>query len=84
MTIVGVILAGGASRRMGGSDKARAILNGRSPIDQVCERFAGPVDHLAIAGANDDETGRSVVADDLLWSAGPVRGAMYEANWAND
>lgn len=47
--VIGVILAGGRSRRFG-SDKAFARLGERSLIDHVRQRFAGQVGAVVISG----------------------------------
>ena len=51
--IVGVILAGGQARRMGGRDKFAIELGGRRLIDIAVERLAGQVESL-IVSANGD------------------------------
>ena len=38
--ILGVILAGGAARRMGGGDKGLFEIEGRTLLDRVIDRFA--------------------------------------------
>ena len=52
MRRIGVILAGGAARRMGGRDKGAIELAGRRLVDHVIERFSPQVDRLLIAGPN--------------------------------
>ncbi|MCC6474704.1 MAG: molybdenum cofactor guanylyltransferase [Burkholderiales bacterium] len=46
--VSGLILAGGAARRMGGVDKGLQPLAGRALVDRVIERFRGQVEHLYI------------------------------------
>ncbi len=48
MSILGVILAGGLARRMGGQDKAFLMLNGEAMLDRALARLAPQVDTLAI------------------------------------
>jgi molybdopterin-guanine dinucleotide biosynthesis protein A len=53
LRIFGLILAGGAGRRMGGADKALLLLRGRPLLSHVADRFAPQVEGLALS-ANDD------------------------------
>ena len=50
---LGIILAGGQARRMGGGDKGLLDLGGRSLLDRVIERIEGQVGGLAL-NANGD------------------------------
>ena len=51
--VLGLVLAGGASRRMGGRDKARLTLGGVPLIVRAAERLAPQVDRLMISGSSD-------------------------------
>lgn len=51
--LVGLVLAGGAGRRMGGWDKAELTLAGERLIDRACRRLAPQVDRLTISGWQD-------------------------------
>lgn len=53
MSIIGIILAGGLARRMGGQDKAFIALEGRPLLDIVIDRLAPQVDGIAINSNND-------------------------------
>ncbi|HUC72338.1 MAG TPA: NTP transferase domain-containing protein, partial [Stellaceae bacterium] len=53
MKTVGVLLAGGQSRRMGGGDKALRLLGGISLLDRVIARLRPQVDALVL-NANGD------------------------------
>jgi molybdopterin-guanine dinucleotide biosynthesis protein A len=84
--IVGVILAGGLARRMGGGDKPLLGLAGRPMLDHVVERFGPQVDCL-ILNANGDparfaETGLPVVADPVEGHPGPLAGVLAGMRWA--
>ncbi len=69
MRVLGAIVAGGQSRRMGGGEKAFAVLNGVSMIERVISRIAFQVDDVVInangAGARFAHLGRTVIADAL-------------------
>lgn len=84
--VVGVILAGGQSRRMDGREKALLPLGGRSMIDRVIERMAPQVRALAI-NANGDAGrfapfGLPVLADPLPGHQGPLAGVLVGLDWA--
>jgi molybdenum cofactor guanylyltransferase len=83
--IVGVILAGGASRRMGGGDKGLLPLGGRPLVAHVLDRLRPQVGGLAI-NANGDPArfagfGLPVVAD-ATPGLGPLGGLLAALDWA--
>ena len=84
--IVGVVLAGGLSRRMGGGDKPLRLLGGRSILDHVLDRFAPQCDAMALNANGDprrlDPYGLPVVADPLEGFAGPLAGVLAGLEWA--
>lgn len=53
MRIFGVILAGGAGRRMGGADKSALLLGGVPLLARVIDRLAPQVERLAISANGD-------------------------------
>jgi molybdopterin-guanine dinucleotide biosynthesis protein A len=75
--ISGLILAGGAGRRLGGRDKGLVMLGERPLVAHVIARFAPQVDTLAISAnrnlADYAAFGHPVVAD-ALDDAGPLAG----------
>lgn len=82
----GVILAGGAARRMGGADKALRSLAGRTLLDHVTERLRPQVDRLAL-NANGDPArfatcGLPVIADAASGRPGPLAGVLAAVDWA--
>lgn len=84
--IAGLILAGGASRRMGGGDKALALLAGRPMLAHVVDRFAPEVAPLAI-NANGDGTrfaafAYPVISDRHQGLLGPLAGVHTGLVWA--
>ena len=83
---LGVVLAGGLARRMGGGDKPLLGLAGRSILTRVLARFAPQCDSL-ILNANGDparfaETGLTIVPDDLPDRPGPLAGVLAALDWA--
>lgn len=81
--IFGVILAGGAARRMGGRDKALLSLGGRSLLSHVMARFEPQVESLAISANGDAgrfDQGLAVLAD--VSSQGPLSGILAALDWA--
>lgn len=79
--ILGVVLAGGLSRRMGGGDKPLRSLAGRTLLDRVVGRFAPQCGTGLILNANGDPSrfgpfpGR-IVPDDVPDHAGPLAGVL--------
>lgn len=83
---VGILLAGGLARRMGGGDKCLLPLAGRPLLAHVIDRLAPQVERLAI-NANGDPArfaafGLPVVADPVPDFAGPLAGVLAGLEWA--
>ncbi|NEU11451.1 molybdenum cofactor guanylyltransferase MobA [Methylobacterium sp. BTF04] len=79
--VLGVILAGGLSRRMGGGDKPLLTLGGRPLLDRVVERFTRQCPAGLILNANGDPTRFAgfpgmIVRDDLPDHPGPLAGLL--------
>jgi len=84
--VVGVLLAGGQSRRMGGGDKTLRVLDGVSLLERVIARLQPQVDALVL-NANGDparfaEFALPVVADSIPDFAGPLAGVLAGLDWA--
>ena len=84
-SIVGLLLAGGGSRRMGGGDKCLRPLGGRPLLAHVIERLHGQVDKLVL-NANGDASrftafNLPVVADSIPGMAGPLAGILTGMEW---
>ena len=77
--ILGVILAGGQSRRFG-HDKAMAQLDGRRLIERVAARAMPQTAALAISG-RDYGLGLTVIPDAMA-SEGPLTGILSALQWA--
>ena len=85
MKVVGLLLAGGLSRRMGGGDKALRLLGGVSLLDRVIERIRPQVEALVL-NANGDPArfarfGLPVVPDSVPDFAGPLAGVLAGLDW---
>jgi molybdenum cofactor guanylyltransferase len=84
--VVGLLLAGGLSRRMGGGDKSLRLLAGRPLLQYVIDRLRPQVDALVL-NANGDPArfagfGLPVVADSVPDFAGPLAGVLAGLDWA--
>lgn len=86
MRIVGIVLAGGQSRRMGGGDKCLRPLAGKPILAHIVERARPQVAALAL-NANGDPARFAgfrlpVVADSVPGFAGPLAGVLAGLDWA--
>ena len=86
MNILGLLLAGGQSRRMGGGDKALRVLGGRPLLQRVIDRMRPQVAALVL-NANGDPArfagfGMPVVPDSIPDFAGPLAGILAGLDWA--
>ena len=84
--ILGLVLAGGLARRMGGGDKARIRIGGKTILERVLARLA-PQCGSMILNANGDparfgDTGLPVVPDTVPGFAGPLAGILAGLDWA--
>lgn len=86
MTVVGVLLAGGLSRRMGGGDKNLMRLDNRPILEHVIERVRGQVGDLILNANGDPDRFAAydlpVVADVIEGYAGPLAGILTGMEWA--
>ena len=83
---LGLVLAGGLARRMGGGDKALLRIGGETILERTLSRFA-PECECVIINANGDLgrfafTALPVVADDVAGFAGPLAGILAGLDWA--
>jgi molybdenum cofactor guanylyltransferase len=83
---VGIILAGGQGRRMGGVDKGSLLLAGQPMIAHVIGRLAPQVGRLAINANGRPERfaafERPVLADLQAGYLGPLAGMLAGLRWA--
>src|SRR4051812_8223060 len=83
---LGLVLAGGLARRMGGGDKALLRIGGKTFLERTLERLE-PQCARVILNANGDPgrfafTGLRVVADEVPDFAGPLAGILAGLDWA--
>jgi molybdopterin-guanine dinucleotide biosynthesis protein A len=84
--VLGLLLAGGQARRMGGGDKCLALLAGQPLLQHVINRARPQVSELVL-NANGDSGrfsgfGLEVVADVVEGYAGPLAGVLTGLEWA--
>jgi len=84
--VVGVLLAGGRSSRMGGGDKCLLPLAGRPLLAHVIARLRPQVSELTVSANGDparfSRFGLPVVEDRLGGHAGPLAGIHAGLEWA--
>lgn len=83
--VVGVLLAGGQARRMGGGDKCLRMLGGITLLRRAIERLEPQVGALVL-NANGDparfaEYGLPVADDPVEGFAGPLAGVLAGLDW---
>lgn len=88
MKPLGVILAGGQARRMGGGDKGLLELDGHTILEHVIARLTPQVGGVAL-NANGDATrferfGLPVLRDSIEGFPGPLAGVLAGLDWAHE
>ena len=83
---LGLVLAGGLARRMGGGDKARIRIRGATILERVLARLKPQCSRIVI-NANDDptrfaDTGLPVMQDSITGFVGPLAGILAGLDWA--
>src|SRR5215510_3556458 len=83
---LGLVLAGGLARRMGGGDKPRTMIGGQTILSRVIGRLAPQCTRLVL-NANGDparfaDTQLPVISDDVPDFAGPLAGVLAGLDWA--
>jgi molybdopterin-guanine dinucleotide biosynthesis protein A len=84
--VLGLVLAGGLARRMGGGDKARLRIGNQTILERVLDRLA-PQCAALVLNANGDparfaDTGLPVVPDTVPGFVGPLAGILAGLEWA--
>lgn len=78
--MIGVILAGGQARRMGGGDKGRLMLGGQSLLERVMARLGPQVEGLVLNANGAPERfadlGLPVIGDSIAGFPGPLAGVL--------
>jgi molybdopterin-guanine dinucleotide biosynthesis protein A len=82
---LGLVLAGGLARRMGGGDKARIEIGGASILDRVLVCLSAQCTGIVI-NANGDptrfaDTGLTVIPDNVPDYPGPLAGILAGLDW---
>jgi molybdopterin-guanine dinucleotide biosynthesis protein A len=84
---LGVILAGGLARRMGGADKGLLQLGGQPILRRVIDRLVPQVDMVALNANGDparfDAFDLPVLPDSIDGYAGPLAGVLAGLDWAS-
>lgn len=84
----GLILAGGAGRRLGGVDKALLLLHGRPMLAHVLDRLSGQTAACALSAAGDAarfaDFALPVLDDGAHRGKGPLAGLLSGLRWAGE
>lgn len=84
--VLGLILAGGSSQRLGGGDKSLRPLGEHSILHQVCTRLQPQTDQIVISANSDPAFFTSFgypVIDDGKWlNSGPLAGILAGCHYA--
>ena len=82
---LGLVLAGGLARRMGGGDKARLKIGGSTILDRVLATLSAQCSGVIINANGDPErfadTGCPVVPDNVPGYPGPLAGILAGLDW---
>ena len=85
-SVIGLLLAGGQSRRMGGGDKCLRRLGGETILARIIARVRPQVRQLVLSANGDParffDYGLPVVADSVEGFAGPLAGVLAGLDWA--
>lgn len=84
--VLGCVLAGGQSRRMGGGDKTLLDLNGKPMLEIILKRLSAQVPDIILNANGDPERFSQynfpVVADPVAGFAGPLAGILAGMDYA--
>jgi molybdopterin-guanine dinucleotide biosynthesis protein A len=83
---LGVVLAGGLARRVGGGDKSLREIGGRTVLARVIARLEPQCESLVINANGDPKRfasfGLPVIADGVKDAPGPLAGILAALDWA--
>ena len=83
---LGLVLAGGLARRMGGGDKARIRIGSATILERVLARLTPQCSRIIINANGDSarfaDTHLPVIADSVPDFAGPLAGILAGLDWA--
>ena len=83
--MIGIILAGGLSSRLGGGDKGLRAVGGRLILDRVIAAVEPQCEEIVINANGDVERfatlGRPIVADSVSGFPGPLAGILAGLDW---
>jgi molybdopterin-guanine dinucleotide biosynthesis protein A len=83
--VIGIVLAGGRSSRMGGGDKCLRLLGGKPILARIIEQLKPQVAEMVINANGDPDRfaafGLPVVADSVAGFAGPLAGVHAGLKW---
>lgn len=84
MSVAGLVLAGGRSTRMGGSDKALTVLGGQTLLSRAVARLSSQVGEIAVSSntLGPDAINAPVIADAIATFEGPLAGIEAGLQWA--
>jgi molybdenum cofactor guanylyltransferase len=86
--VLGVVLAGGLSRRMGGKDKALMVYDGQPLVLRAIDRLSPQVDRVVVSANRPlaDVSARNIqlIPDCLPDHPGPLVGMLSAMDWAAD
>lgn len=84
--ILGLVLAGGQSRRMQGPEKSLLALDGKPLVARACDRLSAQTGEIVLNANGDPQRfsslGLPVVADTIGGFAGPLAGILAGMQWA--
>ncbi len=82
---LGLVLAGGLARRMGGGDKARIRIGGATILERVLARLAPQCARIVLNANNDParfaDTGLPILPDSVEGFVGPLAGILAGLDW---
>ena len=84
LSIAGIVLAGGLSRRMGGVNKATQILDGKTLLDRTIGQLKRQTTQIAVNANHPDISveGVPTIKDSLEGFLGPLAGVLAGLEWA--